>query len=456
MSETDPLSQCTLVFEAGENLDFLAAKLGQALYDNKPAPQEILVACPLGLKPKVLAKVAAIPDKVKVLEVNSLCHDLPAHLSTPFFAYLPANAPYCPPPLEGLKKGIIPRPFIRAWIPPVSIPDTEWARLIYMAFGWISTPALLQLPLGEQRSVDLRALERISQKNGFYLSYLAAPAGPPATPKTPGARPPKLTPRSKILALVPHYDCLDWLGQCLDSLTRQTRPPDAIAVLDDSSPVSPLEIVREFKNVTLLRSPENSGPYRMLQTAIDRTDFDGYMFQDADDWCVVDRLEKLLAEAERVGAEWIGTQEFMYFEDSIHALRYPLDLNSTPQAAIRHPFCYPSSVISRSFLKRLGGFATGLKFSGDLELLTRAVWAGKVANINEYGYFRRIRKNSLITSEATGLSSLARKEVDSQIDKRKAENLARVIKGGVPSLEPLRTAPPPTFEHLSGPSLIKI
>ncbi len=455
MPEDDAFSQCALVLEAGENLDFLAAKLGQAFYDNKPAPPKILVACPPGLKSKVLAKVAAIPDKVKVLEVNSLCHDLPAHLSTPFFAYLPANAPYCPPPLEGLGKAGLQRPFVRPWIPPVSIPDTELARLVYMAFGWVSTPALLQLPLGDQRSIGLRDFERISRKNGFYLSYLAAPAGPPGTPKTQGTLPPKLTSRSKILALVPHYDCLEWLGQCLDGLVHQTRPPEAIAVLDDASPVSPLEIVREFKGVTLLRSPENSGPYRMLQTVIDRTDFDGYMFQDADDWSSVDRLENLLAEAGRVGAEWIGTQEFMYFEDSIHALRYPLDLNSTPQASIRHPYCYPSSVISRDFLKRLGGFASGLKFSGDFELLTRAVWAGKVANLNEYAYFRRIRKNSLITSETTGLSSLARKEVDSQIEKRKAENLARVIKGGIPLLEPLKTAPPLHFEHLAGPPLVK-
>ncbi len=454
MPKDDVFSQCTFVFEAGENLGFLAAKLGQALYDNKPAPLKILVACPPGLKAKTLTKLSAIPHKVEVLEVNGLCHDLPAHLPTPFFAYLPANAPYCPPYLENLEKADTQRPFVRPWIPPVSISDTEWARLVYMAFGWISTPALLQLPLGNQRSIDLRDLERVSQKNGFYLSYLTAPAGPPATPKTPGARPPKLTPRSKILALVPHYDCLDWLGQCLDSLVHQTRPPDAIAVLDDASPVSPMEIMRGFKGVTLLRAAENSGPYRMLQTVIDRTDFDGYMFQDADDWSVVDRLENLLAEAERVGAEWIGTQEFMYFEDSIHVLRYPLDLNSTPQASIRHPFCYPSSVISRDFLKRLGGFASGLKFSGDFELLTRAVWAGKVANLNEYGYFRRIRKNSLITSEATGLASLARREVDSQIEKRKAENLARVIKGGVPSLEPLKTAAPLSFEHLAGPPLI--
>jgi hypothetical protein len=177
------------------------------------------------------------------------------------------------------------------------------------------------------------------------------------------------------------------------------------------------------------------------------------MFQDADDWSSLDRLEELLKEGERTGAEWIGTQELMYFEDIIHACRYPLDLNATPQASIRHPFCYPGSVISGDFIKGLGGFASGLRFSGDFELLTRALMAGKVRNLDRYTYFRRIRKNSLITSEDTGLTSPARKEVDAQIEVRKAGNLVLVSQGLKPLLDPIKTAPPIAFEHLAGPRL---
>jgi hypothetical protein len=178
------------------------------------------------------------------------------------------------------------------------------------------------------------------------------------------------------------------------------------------------------------------------------------MFQDSDDWSSLDRLEALLREGERTGADWIGTQELMYFEDIIHAVRYPLDLNGASQAKIRHPFCYPSSVISRDFLMGLGGFASGLRFSGDHELLTRAVWAGKVANLNRYGYYRRIRKNSMITSETTGLASPARKEVDAQIEVKKAANIVLVSQGIKPLLDPIQTAPALAFEHLAGPKLI--
>lgn len=79
--------------------------------------------------------------------------------------------------------------------------------------------------------------------------------------------------------------------------------------------------------------------------------------------------------------------------------------------------------------------------------------AGKVANLDRYAYFRRIRKDSLITSEKTGLASSPRKEVDAQIQAKRKENLDRVSKGQAPLLEPLKTAPAVVFEHLAGPPL---
>ncbi len=453
MTSTSPFSKTTLVLETGVNPDFLATKLSQVLANDNPLPSKIILASPPGQREKILLRLSLFLKKFELVEVQSLLYDLRPHITTPFLAYLPANAPYSPLPLEGLERHGQGTFFIRPWIPPVTLNETEWARLVYMAFGWISTPELFQR-LGTESTLSLLDLERVSRNSGGSLPYLSAPAGP-STNGQMGlfSGPSKLSPHSRVLALVPHFNCEQWLGQCLDSLLGQTRPPNAIAVLDDASTNAPLEILHQYPTVTLLRSPENVGPYRMLQTVIDQTGFDAYMFQDADDWSTLDRLEELLNEAERTGAEWIGTQELMYFEDIIHACRYPLDLNSTPQASIRHPFCYPSSLISREFLTRLGGFASGLHFSGDFELLTRAVWSGKVRNLDRYAYFRRIRKNSLITSENTGLSSPARKEVDAQIEARKAENLAKVIKGGTPNLEPLKTAGHVALEHLAGPTL---
>jgi glycosyltransferase involved in cell wall biosynthesis len=236
-------------------------------------------------------------------------------------------------------------------------------------------------------------------------------------------------------------------------MVNQKHQLQGIAVLDDGSAKSPIDIVKRFKKVTLFRSRENVGPYRILQSAIEQTNFDGYLFQDADDWCTRDRLERLLEEAELTDAEWIGTQELMVLENSIFALRYPLKMDSLRQTPLSHPFCYASSLISRKFLMRLGGFATGLHFSGDLELVNRALWTEKIRNLDRYCYFRRVRKDSLTTSESTGLGSPARREISSRIAARKEENKILVSKGQTPKLEPLTTAKPVALERLAGPML---
>jgi hypothetical protein len=455
MTPNDSFAKTTLVLETGVNLDFLVAKLSQVFSKNNPSFAKIVLASPPGQKSKIIPKLSSFSKKFEVVEIQSLRHDLPPFMTTPFLAYLPSNAPYCVPPIEDLDTGDKAAFFLRPWIPPVTMGENECARLVYMAYGWVSTPALFQ-HLGMESSLTLSDLEQVSQKTGFYFPYLSTPASVfPAKGEVSSKAATGLSSKSRVLALVPHFNCEPWLGQSLDSLTRQTRPLDAIVVMDDASPHPPLEIVRKFPAVTLLRSPENGGPYRLVQSVIGQTQFDAYMLQDADDWSSLDRLEALLREAERTGAEWIGTQELMYFEGVIHALRYPVDINRAPQAAIRQPFCYPSSLFTRDLIMRLGGFASGLRFSGDFELLTRAVFAGKVGNLDRYGYFRRIRKDSLVTSEKTGLGSPARKEIHAQIEAKKMENLVRVSQGLAPLLEPLKTAPPVLFEHLAGPPLEK-
>ena len=58
---------------------------------------------------------------------------------------------------------------------------------------------------------------------------------------------------------MPHFNCTQWLEQCLDSLVSQTRPPENIVVADDVSTEDPLPIVSKFPSVTLLRARENGG-----------------------------------------------------------------------------------------------------------------------------------------------------------------------------------------------------
>jgi len=266
----------------------------------------------------------------------------------------------------------------------------------------------------------------------------------------------RLGKESRVLALIPHYQCEEWLDDALSSLEEQTRPLDAIVVIDDASESPPLEIVKRHPHVTLLHADRNVGPYRLVQQVIEETDYDAYLFQDADDWSAPDRLEKLLAAGEKTGAELIGTQEIRVFceEPEVTPIAWPLDVHkqfaSKPTA---FPLLHPTSIVTRDLVQTLGGFASGLRFSGDAELLRRAQHVARVVNIEDHCYYRRIRENSLTTASATGLRSPIRQQVMELLWDQARRNAAAVASGQRPDLSPIRTAPPVRLRQLAGPAL---
>jgi glycosyltransferase involved in cell wall biosynthesis len=267
---------------------------------------------------------------------------------------------------------------------------------------------------------------------------------------------PGLNMKSSVAALVPHYQCEEWLEDCLGSLVAQTRPLDAIVVIDDASEQPPMEIIRRFPSVTLLASSENVGPYRLIQEVISSTGNDAYLFNDADDWSAPERLEALLAEAERTGAELVGSQEvrIMCEEPDAFPYAYPLDVNGTlAERPHAFPLLHPTSLVSRDLVMRIGGFATGMRFSGDAEFLRRAAYAARVVNVPQYLYFRRKRPGALTTSLDTGFGSPARNRIHELLRRRAEDNAAAVGRGLGPELAPFMTAPPVKLVHLLGPAL---
>ena len=115
----------------------------------------------------------------------------------------------------------------------------------------------------------------------------------------------------------------------------------------------PVEIVRRYPGVTLMVADENSGPYRLVQQVINDTDYDAYLFQDADDWSSPDRLEKLLGHAEAIAADMIGSQEVRVFCDEPEAVpvHWPLDGNQQfKERATVFPLLHPPTLVSRAAL----------------------------------------------------------------------------------------------------------
>jgi hypothetical protein len=392
-------------------------------------------------------------------------------IATPLTGYIPPGAT----PAATIPE--IPRqPCVMPWLVAQPIPlETAHAGTI-AGLPWIASTSLIQEI--SDHLIDKQDLQFINLVNlleahhvHFYWGTAIANAQPrpnsgsqefPIAPyisaQMSSFDQSPLTADSSVLALVPHYQCERWLSRCLRSLVDQSRPLDGIVVIDDGSGHPPIKIVQKFPQVTLLASSEQVGPYRLIQQVIQDTQDQAYLFQDADDWSSGDRLERLLAIAEQTGAELVGTQELRIIESDSDVLKvvpvcYPLDVNQALSEKPGHGLLHPSSLVSRDLVIRLGGFATGFRFGADTEFLLRAVFAARVVNSGDYGYFRRKRPGSLTTDPVTGLDSMARQQLTQRCKARARANHAAMRSGQLPDLSPLSLAPAIELHHIAGPEV---
>ena len=109
---------------------------------------------------------------------------------------------------------------------------------------------------------------------------------------------------------------------------------------------APLSIVQKFKEVLLLRSPENVGPYRLVKSVIRQTRVMGVIFFKIRTIGLPWTDSSFVQEGERTGAELIGTQELIVLRDNVDAFCYPLDINAAFKLRNHYQFCHPSGLVS--------------------------------------------------------------------------------------------------------------
>jgi hypothetical protein len=85
--------------------------------------------------------------------------------------------------------------------------------------------------------------------------------------------------------------------------------------------------------------------------------------------------------------------------------------------------------------------------------LNRAFHAGRVANLDAFCYFRRMRAGSLTLNAQTGLGTPAREDLHHRIRARAVDNLEKKKKGLSVDLRPLEKVESIQLEWVMGPSL---
>jgi hypothetical protein len=449
----------TVVVEATHETDALVRQVEEILSEPGVERMEVLVVC-FDRQRQVVE--AAVCSRFPTLRVISLRAEYPhehagrvlQEVKADKLSFLPAGSPSSALPFSDL-------------------PDDEKSLSILApasgrlepkqgsgSRGWLaSTKLLRRLPsLRFPTDWNLLRLDLLLREQRCAVTWPSVlSTSPEIGISPPDGRTPIMGHQSSVLALIPHYHCEEWLESCLESTVAQTRQLDGIVVIDDGSDCPPTEIVKKFPQVTLLTAAETVGPYRLKQQVINSTKYDAYLLQDADDWSTNSRLELLLREAQRTGADVVGSQEIKFYCDreEVVPISYPADVNAALDLGgpLCDPLLHPACLISRQLMLRIGGFATGLRFAGDAEFLMRAKHAARIVNVPYYCYFRRRRAGSLTMSPETGMRSRARGEILKKLAARGAANAEAKAKGSPPDLTPAPMAGPVQLIHLVGPKL---
>lgn len=111
---------------------------------------------------------------------------------------------------------------------------------------------------------------------------------------------------SKVSVVIPVYNVEKYLGECLDSVLRQTLKDLEVICVDDGSmdgsPAILAEYARKDPRIKVV-TRANGGLSAARNTGMDAATGKYIYFLDSDDWIVDDAMEKCLAVCERDGLD---------------------------------------------------------------------------------------------------------------------------------------------------------
>lgn len=202
--------------------------------------------------------------------------------------------------------------------------------------------------------------------------------------------------KGTIAVVVPAYNAEKSIGHTLDSLLKQSRPPDQIVVVDDGSKDATVEAVTPYLgNISFIRQ-ENQGSASARQTGTDAAEAEYIAYLDADDWWPVDKLKQwqelvekeeisvLIADLQRAEYDWTPSQYLPRNSTFYPWIRKYLDNPFAVKAApslYRFPAkvgieillkgfpVYPSTLIAKkAALVQVGGWNTQFRRCQDFDM----------------------------------------------------------------------------------------
>ena len=171
-----------------------------------------------------------------------------------------------------------------------------------------------------------------------------------------------------VSVIVPVYNGAAFLADAVESLERQTRPPDEIIIVDDGSTDSTAAIAARWRGIRY-HYQSNAGPAAARNRGLEMATGDVIGMLDADDLWPSDRMAILLA---RLGED-----------PSLEVVLGRLQFIARPagdDGASYEPLAEPvvklslgSGLFRRSAFERVGRFDAGMPCAEDLDWFLRAL-----------------------------------------------------------------------------------
>lgn len=122
-----------------------------------------------------------------------------------------------------------------------------------------------------------------------------------------------------VSVIIPIYNAQNYIGRCLDSLINQTFKDIEIICVDDCSPDSSMEIVKEYANkdsrIKVIKNEKNLRYGKTREKGFLASKGEYVAFFDQDDTCDSDYLEKLYNKAIETNADAVKANVKYIFTD---------------------------------------------------------------------------------------------------------------------------------------------
>lgn len=235
----------------------------------------------------------------------------------------------------------------------------------------------------------------------------------------------------KVSILMPVFNAEKTIGECVDSILRQTLEEFEIVAVDDNSTDRSVEVLRSYDDprINIIKN-DQQGIVSALNLGLQACHSDFVARMDADDVMYADRLKKQFAvmtaddsltlcatQARKFPEEKIkvGYVKYMHWQNACLSAQ-----DITNQIYIESPFAHPSVMLRKGRVFDLGGYKEG-EFPEDYELWLRLFHAGEnMVKIEEVLIDWRESDNRL--------SRTSSRYSDSAFDLLRAEYLAKDVR----------------------------